>query len=171
MIRELNLFEEYGAEQEEKTQLKSIKAYSLKLIKEKSVKYEVGIGVKIDHPERIHKIAIEGLELHLQTVESFYIFTLDTKNKINGMFEVSRGTLNASIVHPRDVFQRAILQNANSIILMHNHPSGDPTPSTEDINITNRLQESGQLLGIKVLDHIIVGDENSYISFKEKNFI
>ena len=79
--------------------------------------------------------------------------------------------MNASIVHPREVFKRALLQNANSIILLHNHPSGDPKPSKEDVDITNRLIESGDLLGIRVLDHIIIGDENNYISLKQENLI
>lgn len=153
------------------TKMRRLKRYSLKLVKEKGIQYPEVIGERISQPSRIHTIAIEGLEIHLDPVESFWIFTLDTKNHINGAFEVSRGTLNASIVHPRDVFQRAILQNANSIILMHNHPSGDPEPSREDINITKRLKEAGNLLGIRVLDHIIVGDENNYLSFKERNLI
>lgn len=171
MIKELSMFDDYEVKEERKEVKRNLTLYNLKLVKEKSISYTAGIGTKIDTPERIHKIAIEGLEIHLQTVESFYIFTLDTKNKINGMFEVSRGILNASIVHPREVFQRAILQNANSIILMHNHPSGDPQPSNEDINITNRLADAGNLLGIKVLDHVIIGDENNYLSFKERNLI
>ena len=171
MIKELSMFDDYKVEEERKEVKTELTLYNIKLVKEKNVNYTAGIGEKITDPEKIHLISIEGLEVHLQTVESFYIFTLDTKNKINGMFEVSRGTLNASIVHPRDVFQRAIMQNANSIILMHNHPSGDPIPSNEDINITNRLIDAGNLLGIKVLDHIIVGDENNYISFKGENLI
>lgn len=144
---------------------------NLKVVKEKDINYKVGLNEKITTPDKVHLVGIKGLEVHLQTVESFYIFTLDTKNKINGIFEVSRGTLNASIVHPREVFQRAILQNANSIMLMHNHPSGDPSPSNDDINITKRLIDAGNILGIKVLDHIIIGDEYNYISFKEKNLI
>ena len=81
------------------------------------------------------------------------------------------GSLNVSVVHPREVFKRAILQNANSIILMHNHPSGDPTPSKEDIDMTDRLIEAGELLGIRVLDHIVIGDENNYISLKQENLL
>lgn len=151
--------------------LKGIKRYSVKLVMENEIGYEGIIDKKITSPDLIHKIAIEGLELHLETVESFWVFTLDTKNKINGAFEISRGTLNASIVHPRDVFQRAILQNSNSIMLMHNHPSGDTNPSNEDISITNRLVEGGKLLGIKVLDHIIIGGEYEYLSFMGKGLI
>ena len=102
--------------------------------------------------------------------EYFRIAILDTKNQIQCIENISVGTLNASIVHPRDVFKIAIKRNANSIILIHNHPSGDTTPSNEDISITNRLIECGNLVGIKVLDHIIIGD-NKFLSFKEKNLI
>lgn len=145
---------------------------NLKVVKEKEVNYDSNWANKsIDAPEKVVDVAINVLELHERAEESFYIFTLDTKNQINGIFEVSRGSLNASIVHPREVFKRALLQNANSIILLHNHPSGDPTPSKEDITITNRLIESGDLLGIRVLDHIIIGDENNYISLKRENLI
>lgn len=142
---------------------------NLKVVKEREINYNSNwTDKKINSPEKIAEVAINVLELHEQAEESFYIFTLDTKNKINGIFEVSKGSLNSSIVHPREVFKRALLQNANSIILLHNHPSGDPTPSREDLDITNRLIEAGDLLGIKVLDHIVIGDENNYISFKQK---
>lgn len=143
---------------------------NLKVVKEKEIEYE-GLGDRVTHPEVIFNIAINGLELHEQAEESFYIFTLDTKNQINGIFEVSRGSLNASIVHPREVFKRALMQNANSIILIHNHPSGDPTPSQEDLNMTKRLIEAGNILGIKVLDHIIIGDEENHISLKQKDLM
>ena len=109
-------------------------------------------------------------EMRFLNKEHFRIAILDTKNQIIAIENISIGTLNASIVHPRDVFNIAIKRNANSIILIHNHPSGDPQPSNEDINITHRLVEVGNLVGIKVLDHIIIGD-NRYISFKEKNLI
>ena len=145
---------------------------NLKVVKEKEINYNSNwTDKKINSPEKVAEVAINVLELHEQAEESFYIFTLDTKNKITGIFEVSKGSLNSSIVHPREVFKRALLQNANSIILLHNHPSGDPTPSGEDIDITNRLIEAGDLLGIRVLDHLIVGDQSNYISFKEKTLM
>src|SRR5690625_2334812 len=109
-------------------------------------------------------------EMRYLNKEHFRIAILDTKNQILSIENISIGTLNASIVHPKDVFYAAIRRNANSIILIHNHPSGDPETSKEDISITNRLIQVGDLLGIKVLDHIIIGD-NRYISFKEKNLI
>ena len=148
----------------------SLSILNLKVVKEKEINYD-WTDKNINSPEKVAEVAINVLELHEQAEESFYIFTLDTKNKITGIFEVSKGSLNSSIVHPREVFKRALLQNANSIILLHNHPSSDPMPSKEDIDITNRLIEAGNLLGIKVLDHIVIGDENSYISFKQKTLM
>lgn len=102
--------------------------------------------------------------------EHFKITMLDTKNNIIGIEEVSIGNLNSSIVHPREVFKQAIKRSSSSIILVHNHPSGDPTPSREDINITKRLVECGDLLGIRVLDHIIIGDRK-HISLKEMDIL
>ena len=124
--------------------------------------------LKITEPSTIANLYMDDMR-YLQK-EHFKILLLDTKNQIISTEEISIGTLNASIVHPRDVFKIAIKRNANAIILLHNHPSGDPTPSNEDINITNRLVDVGKLIGIKVLDHIIIGD-NRYMSFKEKNLI
>lgn len=103
-------------------------------------------------------------------IEHFDIFLLDTKNQIKERINISKGTLNASIVHPREVFKEAIRAGANSILLAHNHPSGDSKPSDEDIRITERLELAGDLMGIKVLDHIIFG-KNEYFSFKEKKII
>lgn len=80
------------------------------------------------------------------------------------------GTVNSSLIHPREVFKTSILSNASSVIIFHNHPSGDPTPSNEDKNITRRLKEAGQILGIDVLDHIIVADDK-FCSLKEKGII
>lgn len=124
--------------------------------------------VKINQPNTISDLFMD--EMRYLQKEHFRIVLLDTKNQIIVTEEISVGTLNASIVHPRDVFKVAIKRNANSIILIHNHPSGDPAPSREDINITNRLADVGNLVGIKVLDHIIIGD-NKYISFKERRLI
>ena len=102
--------------------------------------------------------------------EQFMILHLDSKSRIIKDEVISIGTLNASIIHPREVFKSAIKESANSIMLVHNHPSGDPSPSHEDNKITRRLFEAGELLNIKVLDHVIIGDEN-YWSFKENQKI
>lgn len=124
--------------------------------------------IKVTSPGIIADLMMD--EMRFLSKEHFKIAILDTKNQILVIENISIGTLNASIVHPREVFSIAIKRNANSIILIHNHPSGDPAPSNEDINITNRLIDAGNLVGIKVLDHIIIGD-NKYISFREKNLI
>lgn len=100
--------------------------------------------------------------------EHFMILHLDTKNRIIKDEIISIGTLNASIVHPREVFKSAIKESANSIILVHNHPSGDSEPSLEDREITEKLMDAGELLNIKVLDHVIIGKDN-YHSFKENS--
>ncbi len=102
--------------------------------------------------------------------EHFITLLLDTKNQIISKETISVGTLNSSIVHPREVFKPAIKKSISSIILVHNHPSGDPTPSKEDIEVTKRLVKAGELLGIGILDHIIIGD-SKYMSFKEEGLI
>ncbi|GMA52356.1 UPF0758 protein [Alicyclobacillus contaminans] len=99
--------------------------------------------------------------------EHFVILHLDTKHCILGEETVSIGSLDASIVHPREIFKSAIKKSASAILCVHNHPSGDPTPSSEDIAVTRRLSEAGKLLGIDVLDHIVVGD-GQYVSLKAR---
>ena len=130
--------------------------------------YKKEDNIRISCPNDIADLLME--EMRYLKKEYFKIAILDTKNQIITIENISIGNLNSSIVHPREVFNRAIKRSANSIILVHNHPSGDPTPSSEDINITNRLIEAGNILGIKVLDHIIIGD-NKYISFRQRNII
>ena len=98
--------------------------------------------------------------------EEFHIVCLDTKNKIIATHQISVGTLDASLVHPREVFRPAIKDSASSILLVHNHPSGDPTPSQEDLSVTDRLEESGVTLGIQVLDHIVLGTSGG-VSIRE----
>ena len=102
--------------------------------------------------------------------EHFIVVLLDTKNHILATPVISVGCLNSSIVHPREVFREAIVHFAAAMILVHNHPSGDPTPSKEDIHVTHKLIEAGGLMDIKVIDHIIIGD-NCYISLKEERVI
>ena len=103
--------------------------------------------------------------------EVFKTILLDSKNKIlKENVTVSEGSLTASIVHPREVFKTAIKESAAAVILVHNHPSGDPSPSREDIEITQRLVKSGEIVGIKVLDHIIIGD-GRHFSFLDKKMI
>lgn len=99
--------------------------------------------------------------------EKFFSVLLDTKNRIIKKDLISVGTLNLCLVHPREVFATAIRECANSIMVVHNHPSGDPSPSQEDIHLTKRLAKVGSVVGIEVLDHVIIG-HNSYISFRER---
>ena len=98
-----------------------------------------------------------------------YMLCLNTKLRLNGIFEVSHGNVNSSICSSREIFQKALLGNAVSIILIHNHPSGDCTPSREDIKVTEKLKEAGKIVGVEVLDHIIIGQ--SYCSLKEKGYV
>ena len=100
--------------------------------------------------------------------EKFVVLLLDSKNSIIGVTIVSVGILDSALVHPREVFKPAILCNAAAIILAHNHPSGDPSPSSEDRRVTQRLHEAGTLLGIEVLDHVIVGEKDRFVSLKER---
>ena len=102
--------------------------------------------------------------------EKFIALALNTKNHVTAVLPVSSGSLNASIVHPRELFQRAILANCASLILAHNHPSGDPVPSPEDIALTRKLIEAGLLLDIPVLDHIVLG-YGRFVSFKERGLL
>ena len=122
---------------------------------------------KISSPRDVADYIEQVFKLSIQAEEVMVMLVLDAKNKVVGAFEVSRGSLNSSIVHPREVFKRALLLNGASIIVAHNHPSGDTTPSREDVNVTKRLVEGGNILGINVLDHIIIGDNGRYRSFKE----
>jgi len=111
-----------------------------------------------------------GPMLRDQKREEFYSVLLDGKNRVIKEDRVSMGSLTASIVHPREVFNTAVRESADAVVFVHNHPSGDPEPSAEDIEITERLVDVGRLLGIRVLDHIIVGD-GCYVSFHEKGLI
>jgi DNA repair protein RadC len=105
-----------------------------------------------------------------QKKEKFITLCLDTKNQVLKEEVVSIGSLNASIVHPREVFKSALMESSASVIMVHNHPSGDPSPSREDIMVTEKIVEGGKLLGIDVLDHIIIGD-GRYVSLKDEGFV
>ncbi|MFR3727414.1 RadC family protein [Lacrimispora sp.] len=102
--------------------------------------------------------------------ELVYIMLLNTKGVLIKDVMISQGTVNASVVSPREIFIEAVKYHAVSLVLVHNHPSGDPSPSREDISLTKRVKEAGELLGIRLLDHIIIGD-NSYISLKERGIL
>jgi DNA repair protein RadC len=103
--------------------------------------------------------------------EHFWIIGLNTKNAIKFIDMVSLGTLTASIVHPREVFRLAVNRGVASIIAGHNHPSGDPAPSRDDIAVTERLKKAGEILGIAVLDHVIIGSDGQFTSLKEQGIL
>ncbi|MCM3717013.1 RadC family protein [Fictibacillus phosphorivorans] len=109
-------------------------------------------------------------ELRFLHQEHFVCLYLNTKNQVLNKKTVFIGSLNTSIVHPREVFKEGLKRSCASIICFHNHPSGDPAPSREDIEVTKRLVECGKMLGIEVLDHIIIGDQK-YVSLKEKGYV
>ena len=104
--------------------------------------------------------------LRYETHEKFVVVLLNSKNNVLGIKVISEGSLNSSVVHPREVFHEAIVNHAAAIICAHNHPSGDPTPSNEDLSLTNTLAAASKFIGICVTDHIVVGD-STYFSFKE----
>ncbi len=122
----------------------------------------------INSPADVADLVME--EMRVLDREHFRIMHLSTRNNVLGVSPVSVGSLNSSIVHPRECFKEAIRRNANTIILLHNHPSGDPAPSREDLDITKRLAEGGKILGIEILDHVIIGDKR-YVSLKEQGII
>ena len=146
--------------------LQKVNVVSIQLVKERTLTYSFK---QIVGPKDIAAIAedfLAGVDR-----EHIVVMCLDTKQNINAINTISVGTLNTSLVHPREVFKPAILANSNSIIIFHNHPSGDPSPSRDDLDITKRLVEAGNILGIEVLDHLIIGDNGSYVSLKERGVI
>lgn len=143
---------------------KRVNIVSVKLVKETSMLYKQR---RVRSPQDSYELFREYLgEVDR---EHFVVACLDIKNQPTNISTVHIGSLNASIVHPREVMKTAILSNAASIICCHPHPSGDPTPSPEDIDVTERLAEVGKIVGIELLDHIIIGD-GKFISLKEKGY-
>ena len=115
-------------------------------------------------------VALLMPRLRYEAKEHFLVVLLNSKNKVLEIKQISEGSLNSSVVHPREVFAPAVLHHAAAILTAHNHPSGDPTPSKEDKDLTNTLVQAGKYMGIPVLDHIIIGDAR-YFSFKEHSYL
>ncbi len=147
------------------TPAKRVDVVTIKIIKESSVLYK---GRKVGSPADAYSLIKDFF--NCADREQLFVCSLDTKNVPLTINLCSIGTLNTALIHPREIYKSAILSNAASIILYHNHPSGDPKASKEDISITLRLKECGKLLGIELVDHIIVGDGN-FISLKEKGIL
>lgn len=164
-----------AASVEEMTRVKGIgiaKATQIKAALELSRRLEEqddpGPKIAVKSPEEVIK-AVKN-QLKGKKKEHFYVLSLNTRNQLIESEEVSKGSLDSSIVHPREVFQKAISNSAASVIFVHNHPSGDPTPSNDDIQLTKRLIEVGELMGIEVLDHIVVCD-HAHLSMKARNLL
>lgn len=144
-------------------QILTIRELSMRIAKARKYPF-----VKITNPDTIADYFMEALR-HLKE-EHFIVVFLDAKCKMTGHEIVSKGSLTASIVHPREVYKLAIMRCAHSIIVLHNHPSGDPMPSSEDVAITKRLKSVGEVIGIPLLDHIIIGD-GDYKSLRKESYI
>ena len=138
------------------------------LIKEKTVDYSA--CKKMQSPELIVEALNSLLDLQNMAEEYMYLLTLNTKGDITGIFEISHGTASKCLVSPREIFSRALMIGATGIILVHNHPSGYPEPSSDDIAITKRIKQAGELIGIELLDHIIIGDK-CFISFHREKLL
>ena len=148
------------------TPAKRIQILSLRLVREGSILYQTR---RISSPKDAVGIGQQFLEDADR--EQVIVCCLDTKNQPLSISVVSMGILNSSLIHPREIFKTAILTNAASLILYHNHPSGETEPSTEDINITKRIKEAGVLMGIELIDHIIIGSEGRFLSLKEEGLL
>ncbi len=129
---------------------------------------KAAVGLSFQNPESIATYYMEDMRHHKQ--EHMKLLLLDTKSKLIHESTISKGTVNASIISPREIFIDALHHGAVGIIVLHNHPSGDPTPSKEDMRLTKRIFEGGQLIGIELLDHIIIGDQ-CYVSFRSKGLL
>ena len=134
------------------------------IVKEKDIPYG---KEEVDNPKKV----VELVKRLLQGADREYliVISVDMKSKPVGMEIVSIGTLNEALVNPREVFKHAILCNAGGIIMVHNHPSGNPEPSNHDLSITKRIKQAGKLLGIELLDHIVFGEEGNFFSMAEEN--
>lgn len=137
----------------------------VKLIMEKEKEFEIDI---MKDTEDVFNFLTDKIKLDKEPEEVAYMLALDSKLNIISCCDISRGDLNTSIVNPREVFKRALVSNAKSIIVAHNHPSGDSTPSLQDKVLTSELKKAGKILGISLIDHIIVGNKE-YYSFYENN--
>ena len=153
--------------------MKQINVFTVKYVKEKGARYTANEAMST--PEKVFGAMQDLFNLSEAAEEYFYIVCLDTKNKISSVSEVSHGSLNSSSVSPREVFKRALVANAMSIILVHNHPSGDTRPSPEDETVTKKLKECGKLMGIPVVDHIIIANHiilgSYYYSFAQEGIL
>lgn len=147
--------------------VKAIQILCLSELAKRLSKAEAQSGLNFSAPETIAQYYME--DMRHRKKEAMKLLLLNSKTKLIGESELSLGTVNTTLVSPREVFVEALRRNAVAVILLHNHPSGDPTPSKQDILITRRVTETGRLIGVELLDHIIIGD-NCFISLRDKGF-
>ena len=140
------------------------------LVKEKAVNYKSDGDVNICAPVYAVEMMNSIASLNVMAEEHCYMLALNNKTKLLGVFFISKGCVSQTLVNPREVFLRALLVGASQIVLCHNHPSGDAKPSRMDITLTQKFKEAGELLGLPVVDHIIIG-ENDYFSFMDKGLL
>lgn len=143
--------------------------YRLEVVREET--FNRTYSVCMTNPKDVHKYLVDVCRLHKNHQEVLLAIAINAKGETIGFTTVSVGDLCSSVSHPREIFKFAICSNAGSIILAHNHPSENPEPSKTDITTTNRVAEAGEILGIPLLDHIIVGNESRYASMREKGLI
>lgn len=127
------------------------------VLKEAGPAYQIDGRKRFQDPDTIADFLLYDVGLIDAAEEYVYILCLDTKGHLTGLFEATHGTVNCSLFSPREVMQKALLLGAVSIVVTHNHPSGDPTPSADDISATNRIRQAGEIVGVNVIDHIITG--------------
>lgn len=148
--------------------VKAVQILCLSELAKRLSKATAQTGLNFSTPSSIAQYYMEDMRHGRQ--ESMKLLLLNTKTRLIGETDISKGTVNSAVISPRELFVEALQKNAVSIILLHNHPSGDPAPSRDDILITKRIQEAGALIGIELLDHIIIGN-NCYVSMREKKLI
>lgn len=140
-----------------------ITKYSVQLVREKAINYDLG-NERITNPHIATKIVNHIFNLENQCEEHLVMLALDTKNRVVGIFDIHTGSISSSIISTKSILTRALLCNAKSIMIFHNHPSGIVEPSNEDILITRKLAQASNLLDITLLDHIIIGEDDNFYS-------
>ncbi len=140
------------------------------LIMKRAKVHDSRFDYKITNCEDVYKFATKIMRLHEKAEEYFCVITCNTKLEISGYYEVSHGNIDSSPIHPRDVLKPAISLNAACIACLHNHPSGIADPSTQDIQVTKRLKDASEIIGIPMIDHVIIG-YGEYTSMKSEGYL
>ena len=148
--------------------VKAVQILCLSELAKRLAKANAKIGLQFEHPSTVAEYYME--DMRHQKQEHMKLLMLNTKSKLLGETNISKGTVKSALVSPRELFIEALQKNAVAIILIHNHPSGDPSPSKNDILLTKKVREAGELIGIELIDHIIIGD-NCYMSFAEEKLL